>query len=63
MEGLCQTTEFSPYKLMFGRRPKLHVYLAFGLPLKDREEISHSQYVRTLKSNLKENFKIATEHA
>lgn len=46
-----ETTGFSPYELMFGRQPKLPVDLAFGLPLRDKEEISHYQYVKTLRSN------------
>ncbi|RXN35730.1 Retrovirus-related Pol polyprotein from transposon 412 [Labeo rohita] len=58
-----ETTGFSPYELMFGRQPKLPVDLAFGLPLRDKEEISHYQYVKTLRSNLEESFRIASEHA
>ena len=56
------TTGFSPYELMFGREPRLPVDLAFGLPLRDKEQTSHSQYVQNLKSHLEESFKISAEH-
>lgn len=57
------TTGFSPYELMFGREPRLPVDLAFGLPLRDKDHTSHSQYVQNLKSNLEESFRIAAEHS
>lgn len=56
-------TGFTPYELMFGRQPRLPVDLAFGLPLKDGEFKSHSQYVQRLKSHLEESYKIATQNA
>ncbi|CAJ1057667.1 unnamed protein product [Xyrichtys novacula] len=56
-------TGFTPYELMFGRQPRLPVYLAFGLPLRDGEYKSHSQYVQRLKSHLDESYKIATQNA
>ncbi|XP_073721028.1 uncharacterized protein [Misgurnus anguillicaudatus] len=48
---------------MFGRQPRLPVDLAFGLPIKDKMDVTHSQYVKNLKSNLKESFRIAVENS
>lgn len=54
---------FRPYELMFGRQPKLPVDLAFGLPLKDESKVTHSQYVKNLKSHLEERFRIARKNS
>ena len=56
-------TGFTPYELMFGRQPRLPIDLALGLPLRDGEYKSHSQYVQKLKSHLEESYKIATQNA
>ncbi|KAJ7995749.1 hypothetical protein DPEC_G00247820 [Dallia pectoralis] len=56
-------TGFTPYELMFGRQPRLPVDLAFGLPVKEGQQKSHSQYVKHLKSRLEESYKIATRSA
>ena len=41
-----KVTGFPPYELMFGRQPRLHVDLVFGLPVDvDGQSLSHSQYV------------------
>ncbi|XP_051953222.1 retrovirus-related Pol polyprotein from transposon opus [Xyrauchen texanus] len=56
------TTGFTPYELMFGRQPRLPVDLAFGLPA-DTPIKSHSQYVRDLKSRLRESYEVATKNA
>lgn len=58
-----ETTGFSPYELMFGRQPRLPIDLAFGLPLKDEGRLTHSQYVKNLKSHLEESFRIASENS
>ncbi|KAJ8011109.1 hypothetical protein DPEC_G00054770 [Dallia pectoralis] len=47
---------------MFGRQPRLPVDLAFGLPV-NHQSGSHSQYVRNLKSQLENSYKVATENA
>lgn len=57
-----ETTGFTPYELMFGRQPRLPVDLAFGLPVNHKPG-SHSQYVRNLKSQLEDSYKVATENA
>ncbi|XP_073669762.1 uncharacterized protein [Paramisgurnus dabryanus] len=58
-----EVTGFTPYELMFGRQPRLPVDLAFGLPVKEEQQKSHSQYVKHLKSRLEESYKIATRSA
>ena len=58
-----EVTGFTPYELMFGRQPRLPVDLAFGLPVKEEQQKSHSQYVKHLKSQLEESYKIATRSA
>ncbi len=55
-------TGFSPYKLMFGRQPRLPIDLAFGLPV-DGQSGSHSKYVQGLKSRLEESYKVAKKNA
>lgn len=55
-------TGFTSYELMFGHQPRLPIDLALGLPLRDGEQKSHSQYVQKLKSNLEESYKIATQN-
>ncbi len=57
-----ETTGFTPYELMFGRQPRLPVDLAFGLTV-NHQPGSHSQYVRNLKSQLEDSYKVATENA
>lgn len=56
------TTGFSPYELMFGRRPRLPIDLAFGLPT-NNNKVSHSQYVKDLKCRLEQSYRIATSNA
>ncbi len=56
-------TGFSPYELMFGRQPRLPVDIAFGLPVKDGNTPSHSQYVKNLKARLEHSYKIAIQNA
>lgn len=48
---------------MFGRKPKLPVDLAFGLPVTGDSPTSHSQYVRNLKARLEESYQIALENS
>lgn len=48
---------------MFGRQSRLPVDLAYGLPVKEQQHKSHSQYVKNLKSHLEESYKIATRRA
>ena len=56
-------TGFSPYELMFGRQPRLPIDIAFGLPLTDKQPLSHSQYVKKLKSHLEESYQVAINNS
>ena len=56
-------TGFSPYELMFGRRPRLPVDIAFGLPVQGGAPKSHSQYVKNLKARLEESYQIVTKNS
>lgn len=47
---------------MFGRQPRLPIDLAFGLPT-NTSKVSHSQYVKDLKSRLEQSYRIATSNA
>lgn len=58
-----EVTGFSPYELMFGRQPRLPIDIAFGLPVKEGSTTSHSQYVRNLKSYLKDSYQLASDNA
>lgn len=44
-----ETTGFAPFKLLFGRSPKLPVDLMFGLE-SDKDKASHSEYYRRWKT-------------
>lgn len=57
-----EVTGFAPYELMFGRKPRLTVDLAFELPVND-QSLSHSQYVQNLKDRLKESYALCSKNA
>jgi len=41
----------------------LPIDLAFGVPLREHPQTSHSEYVRNLKAHLEESYKLATSNA
>lgn len=55
-------TGFTPYELLFGRSPRLPVDLAFGLPVREQQCNSHSQYVQDLRARLEEGFLLASKN-
>ena len=57
------TTGFSPYQLMFGRQPSLPIDVAFGLNPAGQSRVTHTDYVKRLKENLKESYKIAIQNS
>ena len=57
-----ESTQFSPYSLMFGRDPNLPVDLTFGLT-EDQPAQPLTKYVDNLRNRLKESFKLATANA
>lgn len=58
-----EVTGYTPYELLFGRTPRLPVDLAFGLPVKEKSSISHSQYVKDLRARLEEAYNLASKNA
>lgn len=58
-----EATGYSPYFLLFGREARLPVDICFGLSLSDEEGISHMQYVKKLKTDLSEAYKLASAAA
>ena len=58
-----EVTGFTPYELVYGFQPRLPVDLAFNLPVREGQQVSHSEYVKALKSRLEESYKVAMENA
>ena len=57
-----ESTNFSPYSLMFGRNPNLPVDLKFGVSDEQPAE-SLTKYIDNLRRRMKESFDLATQHA
>ena len=55
-----QSTGYSPFYLFFGRQPRLPIDLAFGISL-DRKTSCMTEYVKTLKMNLKQAYDMASD--
>lgn len=56
------STRQSPFVLMFGREPRLHLDIAFGME-QDKVHSSISSYMQSMKERLKQSYKYATEAA
>lgn len=52
-----------PYELLFGRSPRLPVDLAFGLPVREKSSVTHTQYVKDLCSRLEASYQLASKSA
>jgi 23S rRNA pseudoU1915 N3-methylase RlmH len=57
------STGYSPYELMFGRKPRLPVDLAFGLPEEHNQTESYSEYITDLRNRIKETFELVKNTA
>ena len=47
-----ESTNYSPYQLMFGRQPRLAIDVVLGLALPESAESNYSKYVEGLKMKL-----------
>lgn len=56
-------TGYSPYFLMFGREARLPVDICFGTSPDGMDDVSHSQYIRNMKKDLKRAYQLAMEEA
>jgi hypothetical protein len=54
------STNQSPYFLMFGRQPKLPIDLAFGL-ITEKERKPHTKYIQEIRERLVQAYKLASE--
>lgn len=57
-----ETTGYSPYKLMFGRDPKLPIDTMFGLDY-EAELASYTEYIRKLKDEMEYCNRLVEKHA
>ena len=61
--SVSQVTEFSPYFLMFGRKPWIPVDKEFGITFpKDQDPRKYTDYVERLQQKLQWAYGVAQEH-
>lgn len=56
------STGFSPYELMFGRKPRLALDIALGLVNEETQPADHVKYVEELKDKLHAAYRLAVKH-
>ena len=57
------STSFSPFFLMFGRKPRLPIDLILGIPEAGGEEVGYTRFVSDLKDRLQESYRLASTAA
>ena len=57
-----ESTKFTPYELMFGRKPKLPIDLEYESEREDNQSKSTKEYINDLKDRLEQTRKIIESH-
>lgn len=55
-----EQTGYRRFLLMFGRKPRLPVDLAFGIERGEKQHVNHSKYIDELQTRLKSSYELAT---
>ena len=58
-----ESTNYSPYYLMYGRKPRLAIDVVLGLASAESAEQNYCKYVEALKSKLSAAYELADSNA